>query len=317
MKRDLAQRARRGDPTALRVAKALAWIACALILTAWSLAVVEAPGTATPPGTRGSAVQFEATPRPPSMPATRIPTRTSQPGASPTPSRLGAGSSSGSLAGPRLRPSVLPACTYEDVQTVPGPEGDWSLAVVDTVLRLPSRYAPSDLVPASRAGVHGGGLVRRIAIADLRDLVRAAKAGVPLAIQSAYRSERRQASVFAGWVAQSGAASARRSSARAGHSEHQLGTALDLRAARGSAPWTTDFERTKAGRWLATHAAASGFVMSYPKDRADVTCYAFEPWHFRWVGREVAHRIEASGLTPREWLYRIRNESRASLRHTH
>jgi len=203
------------------------------------------------------------------------------------------------------------------MQTVPGPEGDWSLAVVDTVLRLPSRYAPSDLVPASRAGVHGGGLVRRIAIADLRDLVRAAKAaGVPLAIQSAYRSERRQAGVFAGWVTQSGAASTRRSSARAGHSEHQLGTAFDFRAADGPAPWMTDFELTMAGRWLAADAATYGFVMSYPKGTADVTCYAFEPWHFRWVGREVAHRIEANGLTPREWLYRIRNESGVLPRHT-
>jgi D-alanyl-D-alanine carboxypeptidase len=95
-----------------------------------------------------------------------------------------------------------------------------------------------------------------------------------------------------------------------------LGTAFDFRAADGPAPWTIDFEQTRAGRWLATHAGVFGFVMSYPKGKADVTCYAFEPWHFRWVGREVAHMIEASGLTPREWLSGIRNESRVPPRHT-
>ena len=44
--------------------------------------------------------------------------------------------------------------------------------------------------------------------------------------------------------------------------------------------------------------------MSYPKGKTSVTCYAYEPWHFRYVGRAVAAKIHASGLTPREYLWR-------------
>ena len=54
---------------------------------------------------------------------------------------------------------------------------------------------------------------------------------------------------------------------------------------------------------MKAHAWEYGFVMSYPKGKIDVTCYDFEPWHFRYVGRELAAQIHASGLTPREYLW--------------
>ena len=54
---------------------------------------------------------------------------------------------------------------------------------------------------------------------------------------------------------------------------------------------------------MKAHAWEYGFVMSYPKGKIDVTCYDFEPWHFRYVGRELAASIHASGLTPREYLW--------------
>ena len=95
------------------------------------------------------------------------------------------------------------------------------------------------------------------------------------------------------------------SSARPGHSEHQLGTTLDFRSYGGSAPWNyADWGRTKAGTWLRNNAWKYGFVLSYPKGKTAQTCYAYEPWHYRYVGRAVAARIHASGLTEREYLWR-------------
>ena len=111
--------------------------------------------------------------------------------------------------------------------------------------------------------------------------------GIPLRIRSAYRSESRQADVFKGWARQVGRKKALRVSARAGHSEHQLGTTIDF-ARSADAPWDGNFAATPTGRWLARNAAEFGFVMSYPKGASSVTCYAAEPWHFRWIGRARA-----------------------------
>ena len=47
--------------------------------------------------------------------------------------------------------------------------------------------------------------------------------------------------------------------------------------------------------------------MSYPKGKTAVTCYTYEPWHFRYVGRAVASKVHASGLTLREYLWRQQN----------
>jgi D-alanyl-D-alanine carboxypeptidase len=143
-------------------------------------------------------------------------------------------------------------------------------------------------------------------MADLKAMATAARAaGARLAVQSAYRSYATQRSTFSYWVSQSGYAAAIKSSARAGHSEHQLGTTVDFRSYGGSAPWYyRDWGTTKAGAWLRNNAWKYGFVMSYPKGKTAVTCYAYEPWHFRYVGRTTAAAIRASKLTPREYLWR-------------
>ena len=110
-------------------------------------------------------------------------------------------------------------------------------------------------------------------------------AGARLAVQSAYRSYYNQRSTFAYWSRVSGYSAALRSSARAGHSEHQLGTTIDFRSYGGSAPWYyADWGNSKAGHWLKLNAWKYGFVMSYPKGKSSVTCYAYEPWHYRYVG---------------------------------
>ena len=171
------------------------------------------------------------------------------------------------------RPS-LPDCRYDDVPVVGDPATDWATLVVDTIYRLPKRYVPDDLVGTARAGLNGGFKVSRVMLDDLDAMAGAARdAGTPLAVQSAYRSYQYQVSTFAGWVARSSEAEARKVSARPGHSEHQLGTALDFRSADDATPpWELDdFAATGAGGWLHDHAWEYGFVMSYPKGGADET----------------------------------------------
>ena len=143
---------------------------------------------------------------------------------------------------------------------------------------------------------------------DLRAMTAAAAAaGAPLAVQSAFRSYDTQKATFNYWVDVGGYDQALLTSARPGHSEHQLGTAIDFTSATDrSAPWTSpDWAVTPAGRWLKANAWQYGFVMSYPPDGFAATCYAYEPWHYRFVGRSIAGAIHASGLSPRHWLWSI------------
>jgi len=199
----------------------------------------------------------------------------------------------------------VPACTFADERRQPDPWRQWNSIVLDTATTLLPGDVPPDLVDTAQAGLEGGHLVRAIVIDDLRAMARAARAaGAALAIQSAYRSYAEQAQTFAYWVAAVGRHEALGRSARPGHSEHQLGTTIDFTSHRAP-PWTgRDWAQTNAGRWLLRHAWQYGFVMSYPRAARDVTCYGYEPWHYRYVGRSAAFAQHASGLAPREWLLR-------------
>jgi D-alanyl-D-alanine carboxypeptidase len=199
----------------------------------------------------------------------------------------------------------LPTCGYLDLPAARTSYANWGTAVLDTVFRLPSGYRPSDLVDTSQAGLNGGHQIRSIAVADLAALVTAAQAdGVQLAVQSAYRSYASQVVTFNGWVAQVGYNQALRTSARPAHSEHQLGTAIDFRSKGGPSPWNVpDWATTPEGAWMAANAWRFGWVMSYPKQAEAITCYQYEPWHYRYVGRGTAAAIHDAGVTLRVWLW--------------
>jgi zinc D-Ala-D-Ala carboxypeptidase len=204
---------------------------------------------------------------------------------------------------------ALPACKVADVLTKYRGYAYWHRSLLDPTYRLPSTYAPGDMRSTSYAGLNGGFSVRRHVIADLKAMASAARAaGARLVVQSAYRSYSTQKATFDYWVRVHGYATALKESARAGHSEHQLGTTVDFRAYGASAPWNySDWGTTKAGAWLKANAWKYGFVMSYPKGKTAVTCYQYEPWHYRYVGRSRARIIRSSGLTLREFLWREQN----------
>ena len=192
----------------------------------------------------------------------------------------------------------LPACVYRDILKARPAYSQYSTTLLDTIYRLPSTYYPGDLVST---GLRGGGLIRRIALTDLQAMDRAARlAGARFAVSSAFRSYSRQAFMFETRVALVGRAVALRTVARPGHSEHQLGTAVDFRSYDGRTPFAT----TRAGAWIKANAWKFGWLMSYPSGKAAVTCYAYEPWHYRYVGRTVARLVHFSGLTVRQWIWR-------------
>jgi zinc D-Ala-D-Ala carboxypeptidase len=201
--------------------------------------------------------------------------------------------------------SPLPACDYVDLPTARAGVDSWATTVLDTVFMLPSGYRPTDLVDTAGAGLNSGFLIRAIALDDLSAMVAAAKAdGAQLEIQSSYRSYASQVFTFNGWTSQVGYGGALRVSARPGHSEHQLGTAIDFRSVGGPSPFSVaDWAQTREGAWLAANAWRFGWIMSYPKGTAARSCYEYEPWHYRYYGRQIAKAIHDSGLTAREWLW--------------
>jgi zinc D-Ala-D-Ala carboxypeptidase len=200
-----------------------------------------------------------------------------------------------------------PACEIGNTTTQLTSYDDWASTLVDWNLRVASSYAPKDLVPVGRAGIAGRGQVRSFVIPDLAALTRAARAaGAPIAVEGAYRSYNTQVSTFNGWVAQLGYDNALLGSARAGHSEHQLGTAIDFKTAGGGDPWHLngfDWATTAAGAWMMKNAWKYGFILSYPSGKANQVCYGYEPWHYRYFGRATAAAIHASGQTTRVWLW--------------
>jgi D-alanyl-D-alanine carboxypeptidase len=207
----------------------------------------------------------------------------------------------------------LPTCRYADQTASFDGDADWDDVVLDTAFRLPAGYTPGDLVAVTNAGVavaRSGMRLRTIVIADLRALDRAARrAGHRISIYSAYRSEAYQRGLYAAAVRAVGRTTARLYSARPGHSEHQLGTAIDIGTKGAGSPMTGDWAQTATGAWVNAHAWEYGFIRSYPRPRAGEgtrnprSCYAYEPWHFRYVGRERAAAVHASTLTLREWLW--------------
>jgi D-alanyl-D-alanine carboxypeptidase len=208
---------------------------------------------------------------------------------------------------PRFGPDLVAAyCLDRDD---PPPEThDPALTILDRTHSLAADDAPDDLVAASAAGLEGISAlqqVRQVVIDDLAAMAAAWKAeGLTIEIESAYRSYADQAATFEDWVSRIGEEAARARAARPGHSEHQLGTAIDVVSPGWSGrfgDWATE---SAEGAWMAEHAWEFGFVMSYPAGGLADTCYGYEPWHYRWIGRDAAAAHRASGLTLRAFLER-------------
>jgi len=163
----------------------------------------------------------------------------------------------------------------------------------------PVDYYP-DLVPVASTG----GEMRPEA-ADAMNAMNAAleaETGLYLWHASGFRSYDTQVSTYGGWVDGYGQAEADRFSARPGHSEHQLGLAMDVGAA--SCGCTDEpFGYTTEGQWVAANAWRFGYIVRYPEGYEWMTGYIWEPWHLRYVGPEIAAAMHDGGIATLEEYY--------------
>ena len=180
------------------------------------------------------------------------------------------------------------------------PRSTWVVVNKRRPLR-PTTFAP-DLAIVEGYQVHPR-VVRPLA----RLLATGRRAGLDLRIMSAYRSAGRQGYLYANAVAAQGQARADLTTARAGHSEHQTGLAVDLgRATTGECNVTACFAATREARWLARHAHRFGFVLRYPEGGRPMTGIAHESWHFRFVGRPLAAYLRREQVPTLEEAFGLR-----------
>jgi len=190
----------------------------------------------------------------------------------------------------------------------------WAISLLDPMYRLSSSYKPTSLVAITWLGVvspKGGYLLKREAADALSAMFAEAKLkNISLKITSAYRSYAAQVQIFAMRVAQSDLQQARKYAAVPGHSEHQLGTAVDLGSLTGLSWSNPKFPTSATAIWLEENAYKFGFVRSYPSGSANIalSCYGAEAWHWRYVGKNLAYEIVCSGQVPRIFLWNRQND---------
>jgi D-alanyl-D-alanine carboxypeptidase len=178
-----------------------------------------------------------------------------------------------------------------------------SLWVVVNKLRplAPNNYSPTDLVDVPIPFANAPKLRAEASAAAVSMLAAfTAETGLQMQSQSAFRSYSAQVSVYNNWVSSLGQEGADLTSARPGHSEHQTGLAIDISASPARCSLDQCFADTPQGQWLAANAWQYGFVLRYPNGFTAITGYEFEPWHYRYVGLELATEYHDTGATTLE-----------------
>lgn len=157
------------------------------------------------------------------------------------------------------------------------------ILIANKTYGLPDSYAPGDLTDEVKQAFN---VLQQAA----------AREGLNLYISSGYRSYSRQNTIYNNYVQKDGKAEADTYSARAGYSEHQTGLCFDLNTIDDS------FANTPESKWLEKHAQEYGFIIRYPKGKESVTGYQYEPWHLRYLGKDLAKSVYDSGLCLEEYL---------------
>ncbi|MBP5432563.1 D-alanyl-D-alanine carboxypeptidase family protein [Ruminococcus sp.] len=160
---------------------------------------------------------------------------------------------------------------------------------IDGILIVNKTYSlPKDFAPGELSENTAENFVRLSS--DAREL------GLNIVCTSGYRSYESQEQIYNNYAAADGVLKADTYSARAGHSEHQTGLAIDVNSI------SDDFIGTPECEWLAQNAHMYGFIIRYPKGKEEYTGFSYEPWHIRYVGEDTATKIYESGLSLEEYL---------------
>jgi len=166
--------------------------------------------------------------------------------------------------------------------------------IVNKYYYLPSDYIPNDLVTINSN--YGNGTLKKEAYESFKKLSDdAKKEGLSIYISSGYRSYDLQNGLYNMYLKNDLQSVVDTYSARPGFSEHQTGLAIDVNTISDS------FAYTKEYTWLKENAYKYGFILRYPKEYTNLTGYKFEPWHYRYVGIDIASYIQKHGITYDEY----------------
>jgi zinc D-Ala-D-Ala carboxypeptidase len=179
----------------------------------------------------------------------------------------------------------------------------------------PADYTPKDLVvpavPLRLEATSEEMMLRTEAARALETMIKDAKGqGVSLMLASAYRSYAFQKKLYSYYVDQQGQTEADTQSARPGHSEHQTGLAADLEPTSQECEIQACFAKTTEGTWLAAHAYEYGFVIRYTDGQEATTGYVYEPWHVRYLGKDLARQIHDSPAKTLEDFFNLEKASK-------
>ncbi len=191
------------------------------------------------------------------------------------------------------------------------PEQDKSYENVGRRISVPLDYIPSDLIriPRNTRSIGVMCLSKEPAKRLSEMFAAASRDGHELAVFSAYRSSKTQG-LLTNYYKQSQSETELRSIAESGHSEHQLGTTVDITGRSINYAGTTQvFGTSPEGRWLADNSYKFGFILSYPAHKQQDTGYIYEPWHFRYVGVDTARDIFEEKLTIQEYFNLVKGGS--------
>lgn len=216
-------------------------------------------------------------------------------------------------------PTITETPTPTPSPTAVGPcadrhPGDDLLTLVTLEYGLSRDYSPSDLVDLSihfpvTVTLGYPTQVRNVILEPLSQMVEdMIDAGLQPQIISGYRSYSAQAIARSKWL-EKNPDSAAIVSAPPGHSEHQLGTTVDFGSPElaeivgvEDIEFHTYFFQTSEGKWLEEHAHEYGFTLSYSREAFELTGLYYEPWHYRYVGPELAKGLKQQRLTLAEYL---------------
>ena len=162
---------------------------------------------------------------------------------------------------------------------------------------LKPSYEPDDLVKPNVNTIKRNIYLSECAANNLEKMFKAAQEdGIELYLISGYRSSSYQEQLYSNSLINKGKEYTEKYVSKANHSEHQTGLAADISAKSIGYKLIQSFEETEEGKWLEKNAYKYGFILRYKKDRVEDTGYGFEPWHFRYVGYNIAKYIYENDL---------------------
>lgn len=186
------------------------------------------------------------------------------------------------------------------------------LVVTNKDRGMPSDFIPNDLVvpnvPFPFDEFHPKKQMRKVAADALEELFKKSQEeGVNLYAISGYRSYTTQETLFQRSINLNGLEHTNKYLAKPGHSEHQTGLTMDVTTASVNFDVVTEFENTIEGIWLKDNSYKFGFIIRYPKDKEDITKYSYEPWHIRYVGKDVSEVMHKENLCLEEFFEKYVN----------